>query len=382
MTYYLGHYICDLLSNERRWGALPTMNKMGYIISALTEITPNKAMVLSPCETGSKQLVKGQTHRLNDKIELRTFHSRNSDNRILRRCYHMMTETHLYLFLLKHVTKDDTLIVYHSLALMSIVKRIKRLKKCRLIIEVEEVYADVNEDAALRKKELKYLQIADAYIAITEMVNKAVNLQNKPRILSHGTYETIPTYGQKFPDGKIHVVYAGSFNPIKGGALTAVGAAEYLDDRYVMHILGRGGDEASSKMVFNKIAQVSEKTACQIVYNGYYTGKIFDTFIQSCHIGLSTQQPDGQYNASSFPSKILMYMSNGLPVVSVRIPAVESSQVGDYIYYYDDPTPEKIAAAIKSVPTDNFMDARDRLNELDKAFKQDLSALLKPTSES
>ena len=67
---------------------------------------------------------------------------------------------------------------------------------------------------------------------ITELLNKEVNLSNKPYIISHGTYHTVPRYCGKFDDGKIHAVYAGSFNPVKGGALTAIGAAEYLDENY------------------------------------------------------------------------------------------------------------------------------------------------------
>ena len=245
-----------------------------------------------------------------------------------------------------------------------------------MIIEVEELYSDVKEDINLRKKEIAYFQIADKYIVITELLNREINIKNKSRIISHGTYRTVPKYSDKFNDGKIHVVYAGSFNPVKGGACSAIDAAEFLAENYILHILGKG-TESDTKTVIQRIKHVSQTSKCKIVFDGYKTGQEFDAFIQSCHIGLSTQQPDGKYNASSFPSKVLMYMSNGVPVVSIRIPAVESSNVGEYIYYYDVPTPEKIAEAIKSVPIDNCLSAREKLNELDEAFRLDLSNLLK-----
>ena len=114
---------------------------------------------------------------------------------------------------------------------------LKKIKKCRLIIEVEELYSDVKEDIALRKKELDYLQIADKYIMITELLNKEVNLQDKAMIISHGTYQAVPIYGKKIDDGKTHVVYAGSFNPIKGGAISAIEAAEFLDESFVFTFL-------------------------------------------------------------------------------------------------------------------------------------------------
>ena len=281
----------------------------------------------------------------------------------------------MFLFLLKNVKREDTLIVYHSLALMETVKKIKKIKKCKLIIEVEELYSDVREDDALRRKEIDYLQTADQYIVITELLNEKVNLSNKPYIISHGTYHAVPKYCEKLDDGKIHVVYAGSFNPVKGGALTAIGAAEFLNERYVLHILGKGSDEATAA-VRRKIDETALKTGCQIIFDGYKSGREFDSFIQSCHIGLSTQQPDGKYNASSFPSKILMYMSNGLPVVSVKIPAVATSGVKDYIYYYDAPTPVNIASAIMQIPAGHTCDPSGRLQELHDSFVRDLCGLL------
>lgn len=375
MIYYLGYYNCEQLAAENRVAAPPAMNKMGYVISVLSEIVKDQAMVVSPSETSSCQYVKGSVHALNDRVCLKTFDSIHSRNKLLRGTGHILTKTQLLLYLLEHVKAEDTLIVYHSLALMKIVSRVKHLKKCRLIIEVEELYSDVREDDVLREKEIDYLQTADQYIMITELLNREVNLSNKPYIISHGTYRTIPQYCEKFDDGKIHVVYAGSFNPVKGGALTAIGAAEFLNENYVLHVLGKGSDDATA-VVRQKIHETASKTKCQIVFEGYKTSREFDSFIQSCHIGLSTQQPDGKYNASSFPSKILMYMSNGLPVVSVKIPAVESSQVGEYIYYYEDPASEKIAEAILQVPAECGDGAREKLKALDRAFVSELSNML------
>lgn len=375
MVYYLGYYNCEQIADEKRVAAPPAMNKMSYIISVLSETVDNQSIVVSPSETSLHQYVNGTMHNLTGNVSLKTFDSFRSKNKIIRGLGHKLTKTQLHQYLFKNVKSDDTVIVYHSLALMDVVKKLKEKKKCQLIIEVEELYSDVREDKVLREKELKYLQIADKYIIITELLNQQVNLQNKPKIISHGTYRTIPKYGEKFNDGKTHVVYAGSFNPIKGGALSAIEAAEFLNENFVLHVLGKGS-EADTKTVVNKIEQVSQITKCKIVFDGYKTGKEYDTFIQSCHIGLSTQQPDGKYNASSFPSKILMYLSNGLPVVSIRIPAVDTSDVKDCIYYYDTPTSENIANAIMNISTENICNPSERLNELHNAFSYGLSVFL------
>lgn len=375
MVYYLGYYNCERIAAENRVASPPAMNKMNYIISVLSEIVDGKTMVVSPSETGSCCYMKGSVHELDARISLKTFDSLHSKHKILRGIGHKLTKNQLLRYLLRHIKSEDTIIVYHSLALMEVVRRVKEIRKCKLIIEVEELYSDVRENDALRGKEINYLQIADRYIVITKLLNQEINLSGKPSIISHGTYRTVPRYSEKFEDGKIHVVYAGSFNPVKGGALTAIGAAEFLDEKYVLHILGKGSAEAT-EAVRQRINQTAPKSKCQIIFDGYKTGREFDSFIQSCHIGLSTQQPDGKYNASSFPSKILMYMSNGLPVVSVKIPAVESSQVGELIFYYENPTPEKIAEAIKLVPIECGLNVREKLDDLDEAFKTDLAKLL------
>jgi hypothetical protein len=106
------------------------------------------------------------------------------------------------------------------------------------------------------------------------------------------------------------------------------------------------------------------------------TGEAYIEFIQSCDIGLSTQDPNAAFNATSFPSKILSYMANGLKVVSIRIPAIEQSAVGDMLFYYDEQTPEQIAKAILSVDMSAEYDSRKLILELSKKFQCDLEKLM------
>ena len=70
-------------------------------------------------------------------------------------------------------------------------------------------------------------------------------------------------------------------------------------------------------------------------------------FIQKCDIGLSSQNPDGQYNTTSFPSKVLMYLSNGLSVVSIDIPVLRDSKVTKCIFYAKSKEGKDIAEALK-----------------------------------
>lgn len=374
MIYYIGYYNCDETRNEDRVVSPAAESKMSYLISALSCVTDETIEVVSPAETGAQKFVKGKKHRLKKNVVLKTFSSFSSKNKLIRGLGHIFTRLAVYFYLMKNVCADDHIVVYHSLLLMSLVKFIKKVKKCKLTLEVEELYSDVKADELMRKKEIDYMQTADSYIFITKLLNDEIN-SDKPYIISSGTFESIPDYNFRFDDSKIHVVYAGTFDRTKGGAFVAVSVAQHLSEEFTLEILG-SGSKSDVDALKKKIEEVSEKTKCTINYVGLKTGDDFNSYIQACDIGLSTQQPDAKFNATSFPSKILMYMSNGLRVVSVKIPAVETSVVGDYITYYDSQDAEKIAQAVMSVDFDDDYDSRLILDKLHTSFVEQLKTLL------
>ena len=87
--------------------------------------------------------------------------------------------------------------------------------------------------------------------------------------------------------------------------------------------------------VIKLIGEVSKESNCKVTFDGLKKGEEYKKFLQSCHIGLSTQNPEKEFNNTSFPSKVLSYMSNGLRVVTVKIPVIKTAEVSDYMFYYD-----------------------------------------------
>jgi hypothetical protein len=142
-----------------------------------------------------------------------------------------------------------------------------------------------------------------------------------------------------------------------------------------MHILGFGTDEDVVN-IKNSINNIGDIIKCKLTYEGLYKGKKYTEFIQKCQIGLSTQNPLASYNNTSFPSKILSYMANGLRVVSIKIPVVEQSQVSKLITYYDNQNAKEIANAILKVNIYEEYDSRRYIKELDLKFKNDLIRLI------
>ena len=113
-----------------------------------------------------------------------------------------------------------------------------------------------------------------------------------------------------------------------------------------------------------------------MTFDGLKSGEEYIQFLQSCDIGLCTQIPDAQYVNTSFPSKILVYLANGLRVISVDIPAVRNSEIGGELFYYKKQNSKEIAEQIMNVDTNIEFDSRNLLIELDRKFKHELKKLI------
>lgn len=69
-------------------------------------------------------------------------------------------------------------------------------------------------------------------------------------------------------------------------------------------------------------------------------------------------------------------MANGLRVVSVNIPAIKQSDIGEDVYYYEEQKPESIAKTIMKIDFSDGYDGRKKIMVLDKKFKEELKVLL------
>lgn len=372
--FYMAYYN-STNSSERRNAVLSSVNKMNYICEALENNGYNTEIV-SASGTTEKKFCKSKKVKLTDKTTLKLFSSLPRLNRIVSVIDRVILKTKLFLYMIKNTNKDSIVMVYHSLGYMSLVKRLKKLKGFKLIIEAEEIYGDVIGDEKTSQKEYEFFKIADGFIFPTELLSEKVNTEKKPEVIIYGTYHIEKELPKLFSDGKIHCVYAGTLDPRKGGAAAAVEAALFLNGDYHIHILGFGNEKEKAEML-NAIDSISKKSKAKITYDGLLSGKEYIKFIQSCDIGLSTQNPNAKFNDTSFPSKILSYMANGLRVVSIRIPSIEKSAVGKFMYYYNEQTPENIAKAIKSIDFSEEYDSRKTIGVLDKAFICDLKTMLK-----
>lgn len=370
---YIGHF--DTVDNkkEQRQYTPSAANKMRYICSAINRAGWNVTIV-SPSVTKGVKCCKGKTVRLNEHTSLKLFFSFGSRHKLERILRFVFMYLQLFFYLLFHARKGQPVLVYHSLLYVNMIRFLKKIKGFKLILEVEEIYADVTGNDRDRKKEFHLFRYADAFLFPTELLDGPVNTRHKPATIIYGTYQVEEPRNDLATDDKIHCVYAGTFDPRKGGALAAAAAAS-LSSNYHVHIIGFGSQEQTEQI--NKVIEdVSAVSRASVSCDGLLEGENYIRFIQSCHIGLSTQSPDAAFNETSFPSKVLSYLANGLRVVSIRIKSLECSTINNLMYYYDENTPEAIAKAIEDIDFSSDYDSRIVIQELDSKFVNEIGNLL------
>lgn len=372
--FYLGYY--DIVDNkeENRNICLAATNKMAYIITAL-EKADYGVDVISSSATRNPQGYNGKTIKIGKKSTLTLFKTLPWGNKIRRVLSTLYSKNQLKKYINENIGENDTLMVYHSVAYAKMLCALKKKKKFKLVLEVEEIYADVNQREEDREKEYKIFETADAYVFSTELLNEKINTRKKPYCVSYGTYQVEEERNCKFDDGKIHVIYAGTFDPRKGGLQATLSAVPFLNSNYHVHILTSCNKEERQWLI-NEVERLSQNCQCKLTYDGYLSGEQYIRFLQSCHIGLSTQTPQGEYNDTSFPSKVLTYLANGLRVVSIRIPVVEKAAISPMIHFYSENNGEEIAKAIMSVDINKPYNSREKIRELDVKFTSEMKKML------
>lgn len=371
---YIGFYNSLENANENRISVMSATNKMDYIISKFNQLD-YEVDLISPSWTNNDRWYSKKIIELNNKTHL-FLPPTIPWKKKMKLLSVLFSQLWLFFNLLFSTKKDETILVYHSLFLMYPLYFAKKIKRFTLLLEVEEVYQHARKTSLMSSKmEYMLFDIADKYIFSTEILNEKINHKNKPFTIIYGTYQVEEEQIEKKIDSQVHVVYAGTFDPRKGGGTIAVSTAPYLPENYHIHIIGFGSKEQEENII-KLISEYRESSKCEISYGGLLKGEEYIHFLKNCHIGLSTQSSDAEFNNTSFPSKVLSYMANGLNVVSVRIKPIELSKIGTEVYYYEEQTPESIAKAIKSINPNTPNNNREVIRKLDREFEEQLKELM------
>lgn len=372
---YVGFYDTPEHSHESRDTAPAATDKMDYIIDVLTEIG-YEVEIVSASVTRGKRRQPGRVTEIRSGVWLRQFPTLPWGNKLQRIASVVYSKWRMFYFLLRHTKRGENVVVYHSLGYNQLVEIAHRLRGFRLVLEVEEIYADQTiKSTPTTWMERLTIARADAYLYSTQLLRSAIDHGDRPHVVVHGTYRPAPTVANSLApvDDKVHVVYAGVVDTHKG-SFRAVDAARHLTGDYRLHIIGFGSN-AAMKGLQDRIETVNKESKCQVSYDGLLRGVAYESFLQSCRIGVIGQSGRSTFANTSFPSKILSYMANGLTVVSDRFGAVEQSALGNSLVYTTGESAEHLANAIMRAATEP-RDSRQVLLDLHSGFAAEMRELL------
>lgn len=343
--YYIAFYNNNSITSEKYAISPAARKKAEYISEILSKKRP--VTILSPAWSKSNERKHfNRSKSIKSNITILQFSTFGVSTKIGRIMQWINSLGQLFFYLMQHTEKNETIVVYHSLYLMFPVLLAKKFKKIKYILEVEERYQDIlNIPGLIKRMEDRAIDNAEGYIFSAYTLNDICNKNNKPKCIISGSYQEVQIKYAKFDDGLIHCIYSGTFDEKKGGVYLAIEATEYLPPSYCVHICGFG-TEAQVENVKKRIKTVIGKSRCKMIFEGMLDDEDYIRLLQKSHIGINTQNPNEDFSDTCFPSKILVYMSNGLVVVSSNNSAIKNSDVGQYLSYYQRNSARDVADAI------------------------------------
>jgi hypothetical protein len=376
--YYIGYY--SGLENPNDFYEFPSSNsKMEYIISVIGRLNFNLTVFsLGFPKSYSSFFKKRRTIHVDQNTDFVFVSTISLFFPFLSFISKIGLYYQVFNLLLFKVKKEDIVLVYHSYLLNKVVNFCRVLSKFKLVYEVEEIYQAAWQNSSDKiEKEIKSLRNADGYILVNDIMSERLHLKNKPFVVCYGSYMQKETTDDFIDNVNINLVYAGFIAGEGSDVELAIDTIDLLPDNYFLNVLGYGNQENIQKMK-DKIELVNAKIGKEKVkYFGCLTGKEYDRFLSKCDIGLSTRVLVDEYSDFTFPSKVLVYLSNNLVPVSSKINCILESKIVKSVIFYDENSPESVVKAVLSADMHKFhSENKSLINNLDTKFVEDFNKML------
>lgn len=182
-------------NSQQRKYVLAGVNKADYICRCLLDDNYD-VEVISPNVALNGEFLPAELRRYQDGLKHKLFTSLRAKSKIGRAFRRIYMQCALFAYLVKSVKREDPLIVYHSLYYCGLVRWVKRITKCKLILEVEEIYSDAMESSSRRReKEVHFSSMRTRIFSLRSCWQRASILMQRNRSLPMGI--TIAQKGMK-----------------------------------------------------------------------------------------------------------------------------------------------------------------------------------------
>ncbi len=380
MIYYLGWYKSERIQDFMRSGNNAATFKMGYVIRKIKEL--NKPITVVSCCTSDKVGRVPLREIKVDELQTEVYLSSWRWKGIFRKLTPFFHRRAIFKYLKEKIKKEDTLLVYHSLAFDKILRKAKKKIGFHLVLEVEEIYhVDIKckNPIKAKRQEQVLLPLADKYIVVNDLIYDKYIANGKERIVLYGAYDGACDEKNCLSQEYKHVLFSGSLDSVRGVTL-AIEAAAFLPKDYRLHICGAGAASFVEALKERIAAHNAKDNGCEIVFHGELSPKELDAVACSCDVGLNLQDVHNPFEAVSFPSKITFYLLHGLNVISTKMSSVQASRLKESLSFCDE-QPQSVAKAIVEARLISKRENREAIRVLDLEAKRDLGRLLKRGNE-
>lgn len=382
---YVGHY--DILRGGRqeRVYSLAGARKMDFVCDELVALGYHVNIVSAAhSDLQGNKNISESFEKIREGVNLTLTPSNEATWKMSRIRRVLLAKWWLFKYLIKHCDRDHCVMVYHNYADAIPIVFAQKIKGFKLILEIEEQYSMVWNISRFQtwKENLLLKYAKDGALVVSEILAKRLNIKNP--VVSYGNYSVYegnvpPKWdinrtdlkGKKREKEKITLIFTGGIETVRNGAFLSIECMKYLPEEYRLFLSGpvQKGVEEKFRTAIAEINSICGREAC--VYKGMLDDTEYEDLLLNADIALNPQR-DGRFGEFVFPSKILTYMSYGLPVVSTKGKSIVESKLAKYIVFAEDFTAESVAVSIIKLTKTPFVDYRYVLKQLQDEFRDNL----------
>ena len=249
----------------------------------------------------------------------------------------------IYRALMQEFRDNDSGILYVytiSSEFMEAVSKFKKLKPgvkvCAIIADLPNMSSLSSKNGIIKRvfidhladKSYKNINCIDGFVLLTEQMADNLHI-NKPYCVMEGISTATEDFGEKQIDyhSKIKVIlYSGTLHK-RFGVMNLVNAFEKIESsEYNLVLCGSGDSEA-------EIIKAAARDP-RIHFCGQLPRKEILELQKTATVLVNPRQNNEEFTKYSFPSKVMEYLSSGIPVVAYKLDGVPL-EYEDYLFYVE-----------------------------------------------
>lgn len=184
-----------------------------------------------------------------------------------------------------------------------------------------------------------YITTFDNYILLTEQMNSVVNPHHKPYIIMEAICSDSKNIKIPKPSNNLKKLFYAGGRPEKDGIELLIKAFKRIeDDNLQLNIFG--------PLPNVEIGEDLEDR--RIIYHGTVDNNTVLTEEVSSYLLINPRPTGETYTHYSFPSKIMEYMSSGVPMVTTRLAGIPNEYY-EYVFTFDNCNVESYYRKLKEI---------------------------------